>query len=546
MKRRDFLKNMPVALLPSIVGGVSMKAYGSNPMLDAMTAGLIETDRVLVIVQMSGGNDGLNTIIPLDQYSAYSTVRKTVALPENKILKLKGTNGKTGIHPSMQRFWEMSEENRLAVVQSVGYPEFSFSHFRATDIWMSASDSNKNVQTGWAGRYLNYEYANYPVGFPNNTMPDPIAIRIGGSGALGLQSLASNMGLSISNTNDLLDMSDYIFNDPLQGDSASQRLAYIREVQRQTDKFGDVIKAAGDKAKNLSTLYPDTITNPNNPNGTITAPGKALGDQLKIIARLIAGGLKTRIYWVSTGGFDTHSDQVVDADKTTGTHANLLKGVSDAVYAFLDDCKKLKVDDRVIGFTFSEFGRRVMSNGSNGTDHGAAAPMFIFGNKVKSGVLGDNPTINASTATPSSNLPMQYDFRSVYASILKDWFCVPQIDLDSIMLKNFQNLPLVNSSVCLPTDTHEANTKAGDNMVMAYPNPFTEATNVKYETQGGHTLVQIFNTEGILIQTLVDNANHDAGQFDVRCNLGFMPAGVYYVRLQNGEIQQVKPMMKVQ
>ena len=535
MKRRDFLKNMPVAILPAVVGGISMKAYGSNPLLDALAAGLIETDRVLVIVQLSGGNDGLNTIIPIDQYSAYSTVRSTVALPENKLLKLKGTNGKTGIHPAMQRFWEMAEEDRLSIVQSVGYPNFNFSHFRATDIWMSASDSDKYITTGWAGRYMNYEYPNYPVGFPNTTMPDPIAIRIGGSGALGLQSLGANMGLSINGTQDLLDMSDYIFNDPLMNDTPGKELAYIREVQRQTDKFGDVIQAAGNKGKNLSTLYPST-------NG---APGKNLADSLKIVAKLISGGLKTRIYWVNTGGFDTHSNQVNAGDRTTGTHADLLKGVSDAVYAFLDDCKQLKVDDRVIGFTFSEFGRRIKSNGSGGTDHGSAAPMFIFGKKVKGGVLGNNPTIDPA-ATANANLPMQYDFRSVYASILKDWFCVPQPDLDNILFKNFQSLPLIDSSICIPTQTHDANSRAGDNMIMAYPNPFTEATQVKYETNGGPTLIQVFNNEGILIKVLVDNDTHEAGQFDVRCDLGFLPAGVYYVRLQNGQLQQVKPMMKVQ
>jgi hypothetical protein len=171
--------------------------------------------------------------------------------------------------------------------------------------------------------------------------------------------------------------------------------------------------------------------------------------------------------------------------------------------------------------------------------------MFIFGNKVKGGVVGKNPTVDPA-ATANANLPMQYDFRSVYASILKDWFCVPQTDLDNILLKNFQNLPLVDSSVCITTATHDANVKAGDNMIMAYPNPFTEATQVKYETLGGPTMVQVFNNEGILIKTLVDSDDHEAGQFDVRCDLGFLPAGVYYVRLQNRELQQVKPMMKVQ
>lgn len=533
MKRRDFLKKMPVAVLPSIIGGMSMKAYGNSPMLDAMTAGLLETDRVLVIIQMSGGNDGLNTIIPLDQYSAYNTVRDNIAIPENKVLKLKGTNDKTGIHPAMQRLWQMNEDDRMAVIQSVGYPNFNFSHFRATDIWMSGSDSNKVVNSGWAGRYLNYEYANYPVGFPNTTMPDPIAIRISGSGVgLGLQNIGSNMGVSITNTNDLLDMSDYVFTDDAPMGFPGKELSYIREVQRQTDKFGDVIKVAGDKGKNVSDLYAKNGVNYTD-----------LSNSLRIVARLIAGGLKTRIYWVNVGGFDTHFNQVNAGDKATGTHASLLQNVSESIYGFVDDLKKQNLSERVIGFTFSEFGRRVKSNGSGGTDHGAAAPMIIFGDRVKGGVLGNNPTIDPA-ATANSNVPMQYDFRSVYASVLKDWFCVPTADLDNIMLKNFQTLNLLDTSVCVPVSTHDENARAGDNMLMPYPNPFTESTNVKYETLGGHTMVQVFNNEGVILQTLVDE-HQSEGQYDVRCDLGQMPAGIYYVRLQNGSMQQVKPMLKI-
>jgi uncharacterized protein (DUF1501 family) len=530
MKRRDFLKNMPIAVLPSILG-TSMKAYGSNPMLDEMTAGLIETDRVLVIVQMSGGNDGLNTIIPLDIYSKYADIRKGIELPENKILKLKGTNGKTGIHPAMQKMWEMAEEGRLTTIQSVGYAAPSYSHFRATDIWMSASESEK-TNTGWAGRYLNYEYPNFPVGFPNATMPDPVALRINSAGALAFQGAGTNMGVSINNTNDLLSLDGYLFTDPTTGDTAGQKLAYIREVQRQTDKFGDVINAAGLKqANNISTLYPTS----------------SLSEQLKIVARLIAGGLKTRIYWVSTGGFDTHANQANALDTTTGVHATLLKGVSDSIYAFMDDCKKLKVDERVMGFTFSEFGRRIKPNGSGGTDHGAAAPMFVFGNKVKSGVIGKNVGLEDKDLTISGfngSVVNQFDFRSIYASILHEWFCVPQKDLDGMLITNNDKLSLIDTKVCLPTATHEANVKAGDNMIMPYPNPFAESTTVKYETLGGHTLVQVVNNQGIVLQTLVDEIK-DAGQYEVRCDLGFAPSGLYYVRLQNGTLQQAKPMMKI-
>ncbi len=528
---------MPIAVLPSILG-TSMKAYGANPMLDEMTAGLIETDRVLVIVQMSGGNDGLNTIIPLDTYAQYKSVRPDIALPENKIRKLKGTDGKTGIHPAMEQMWKMAEEGRLTTIQSVGYNKPSYSHFRATDIWMSSpNDFTKNVQTGWAGRYLNYEYPNYPVGFPNATMPDPVALRINSAGALALQGSGFNMGISINNTDDLLKLNDYIFTDPTAGDTAGQKLAYIREVQRQTDKFGDVINAAGMKQTvNLSTLYPEGV-----------APGRNLADQLKIVARLIAGGLKTRIYWVSTGGFDTHAGQVNALDTTTGTHANLLKGVSDAIYAFMDDCKKLKVDDRVMGFTFSEFGRRIKANGSLGTDHGAAAPMFVFGNKVKSGVIGKNVGLEDKDLTISGfngSVVNQFDFRSVYASILNEWFCVPQKDLDGMMIVNNDKMSLIDTKVCIPTATHEENVRAGENVIMPYPNPFTEFTNIKYESKGGHTLVQVIDNQGNVIQTLVDEIK-DAGQYEVRCDLGFAPSGVYYTRLQNETIQQVKAMIKI-
>jgi hypothetical protein len=268
-----------------------------------------------------------------------------------------------------------------------------------------------------------------------------------------------------------------------------------------------------------------------------------LAAQLKTVARCISGGLKTRIYFLNTGGFDTHSGQTDIIDKSTGVHANLLKGVADAVYGFMDDIKLLGLEERVMGFTFSEFGRRIVSNTASGTDHGAAAPMFVFGKAVKGGVVGNNITVPTG-ANVNSNIPMQYDFRSVYASILGDWFCVPQNDLDTILLKNFQKLKLVDPTGCLPVDVHEANNAAGENMLMPYPNPFQESTNVKYETKGGHTNVSVFNNEGQILRVLVDDIK-DEGRYEVRCDLGDLPAGVYYVRLQNGELQQVKPMIKV-
>ncbi len=520
--------------VPVAVGGITVTAHANSPLLNALSTSLYDTDRVLVIIQLSGGNDGLGTVIPLDQYAALAlpSIRERLLIPENKVLKLGGTNDATGLHPSMNRMFDLYNEGKLTVIQSAGYPKFNYSHFRATDIWMSGSDATEYINSGWAGRYLAYEYPNYPVGFPNTGMPDPLGIRVGGNIVLGLQNQGVPMAISITNTSDPLNLTGSLFSDPAPGNYLGKELAYIREVQRQTDKFGDSVKNSADKGNNLSTLYPKS-----------NEQGYTLGQQLGIVAKLISGGIKTRIFWLSTGGFDTHSGQVNTNDHTTGTHANLLKGLSDAIGAFMDDIKLLGLEDRVLGMTFSEFGRRIISNASGGTDHGAAQPMFVFGKKVVPGVIGKNPVIDPKS-TANSNLPMQYDYRSVYASILGDWFCVPDADLQNILVQNFQKLPILDPGNCIPTSVHENNQKLGENLVYAYPNPFVEWTRIKLESYGGHTLVQVINNEGSVIKTLLDG-DLQAGKYDIECDLQDAPAGIYYVRMQNGPLQQVKSMIKV-
>jgi len=196
--------------------------------------------------------------------------------------------------------------------------------------------------------------------------------------------------------------------------------------------------------------------------------------------------------------------------------------------------------------TFSEFGRRIISNNSLGTDHGVGAPMFLFGNKVQSGILGTNPVVPAN-ATVNSNVAMQYDFRSVYASVLKDWLCVPQSDLDQIMLPNINVqwlpvvTPVIDSSACVTTGIHELNKAAGLNLVSCYPNPFTSRTKVTFTTKGGHTLVQVFNSEGKLMKTLV-NGDYTAGTYNTDYENEGHATGLYYLRLQNEAVQQVKNM----
>lgn len=241
---------------------------------------------------------------------------------------------------------------------------------------------------------------------------------------------------------------------------------------------------------------------------------------------------------VSYGGFDTHSLQVNPNDTTIGTHANLLKNISDAIKAFQDDLKNLGVEERVVGMTFSEFGRRIKSNSSGGTDHGAAAPMILFGKNVTPAVWGNSPALPAN-ATVNDNIPMQYDFRSVYASLLENWLCVKNSDLQTIMLKNFQNIPLVNSASCKNVNPNTS----GTNLITNYPNPFTSSTTISFKTEGGHTLIQIMDTLGRVLSTPFEQEALP-GTYSITFNSDALPSGVYYARLQNGAIQQVRIMMK--
>jgi hypothetical protein len=217
----------------------------------------------------------------------------------------------------------------------------------------------------------------------------------------------------------------------------------------------------------------------------------------------------------------------------------------DANNAFTDDLNEMGASKRVVGMTFSEFGRRVKSNAGNGTDHGAAAPLILFGDAIQHGVLGSNPIINKQ-ATVSDNIPMQYDFRSVYASLLSQWFCVDENLLEKVMLKNFQSLPLIKPEMsCLAKDVTVNHQEIGKKIISNYPNPFVENTNIQYVSKGGHVLIQVFDNQGKLISTLID-AIKPAGNYSVRFENIFYKPGIYYARIQNEDLQQITTMVIAQ
>ena len=459
MKRRDFLTASSAFLLPVMVEGFGVKAFGINsPLVQSLLqTNALAKDRALVIIYLSGGNDGLNTVIPLDQYSQYNNLRSNIAIPQASVLPLG--NGSTGLHPSMTGLKQMHDNGKMSVVHSVSYPTPSYSHQRATDIWMTATDSAVTDDTGWAGRYLEDRFTNYPVA-PitdrdnlNATMEDPLAIQIGFLTSTTLLGSNQPMAIAINNAetyaalvgggNSNLPPVDLPCNNACE---AADLISFIRNQQ---------VLAVG---------YATEITAAHNAGNMTPAPvyptGNSVADQLKIVARLIGGGLKTKVYFISLGGFDTHSGQVQSGGGTNnnlGNHATLLGRLSAGVKAFQDDLQLRGIEDKVVGFTFSEFGRRANSNASTGTDHGVAAPMFVFGSSLKRQTVGRNPNIGGYSNLPNDlngttgnqDLKMQIDFRRIYWDILTDWFGRSKADATSLFLnKSFDTVSLFTDEVC--------------------------------------------------------------------------------------------------
>lgn len=427
MERRKFIANTSAVILPALLNGFSVKILGRENIFSSLLGfSGTETDRVLVIIQLFGGNDGLNTVIPVSNYENYYNARKNIAIAEKNILRVKGNNA-FGFHPVLTGFRDLYDEGKLAILQSVGYPSPNYSHFRSSDIWMSASDAIQSLNTGWVGRYLNHLQPQYPAGFPNEQNTDPLAIQIGTATSFVFQGIKSPMAVNIADPENVYNLVNG-FTDTVPSTNGGRQLNFIRMVAQQSQAYSQVIKKAADKVTEQAA-YPDN---------------NSLAAQLKIIARLIKSGLKTKVYMASFDGFDTHAQQVNQGDTSTGRHADLLKTVGDAIKAFQEDLEFLHIQDRVLGMTFSEFGRRIASNDSLGTDHGAAAPLFIFGAKVHGNIYGKEPEIPGKV-TNEDNLAMHTDFRSVYASILKNWMMISHRDNAGLLFKEFELLPFIRS-----------------------------------------------------------------------------------------------------
>ena len=368
-----------------------------------------EKDRtILVLVQLAGGNDGLNTVVPFED-SNYYRLRPTLALPKEQLLRLNDT---LALHPACKELHRLFGDGQLAIVQNVGYPNPNRSHFRSAEIWETASDSGEFLGTGWIGRFLDNACAGAP------TPSDPAAIH------------ATN-GLPET----FVAQHDHVtFGVPPEfhavRDTESRRLLEKLVAQEPDDP----------EHENLGflqhTLLDALVTEKrvqrvlSDYRAASEYPGNAFARSLRNVASLIAAGMSTRVYFVSLSGFDTHSNQLTQ-------QANLLRTLSEGLAAFQRDLRAHGLDRQVMTVTFSEFGRRPSENLSKGTDHGTAAPLFVMGGRVRAGMHGTAPSLHLER---NQDLTFSTDFRQVYASVLEDWLGCPAA---GVLGRRFERVPLV-------------------------------------------------------------------------------------------------------
>lgn len=428
--RRDFIRTAGIAGgMSLLLSRVPVTALAHSPLSYALSN--TNSDRILVLIRLKGGNDGINTIIPVYQYGMYQSMRPNIAIPQNQLIGLSNELAIPNTMAALQTLWQ---DGRMKVVNNVGYPDQNLSHFRSGDIWASASNANVIDDSGWLGRWLNELYPE----FVTNPPDVPPAIQIGGGGSItftnpdeiDMSMIAANPEqlAEIAVTGMLYDTQDVP--DCYYG----EQLTYMRTIANSTFRYAQSIAAAYGASTNDGAYE-----SPNNSPLRID-----IAEQLAVVARLIKGGLGTRLYMVTVDGFDTHAGQ-------NNVHPSLLYYLAVNVKAFYDDLAAGGVADDVLCMTHSEFGRRIEQNASQGTDHGAAAPLMMFGSGLNgNGFVGGLPNLQNVDAV--GNLQYGVDFRRIYATVLEEWLCVDGALVDQVMGQSFTRMPELGI-VCLPTST---------------------------------------------------------------------------------------------
>ncbi len=400
--RREFLRTSASGL-----GLLAFSSVAPAFLANSVRAGVPKPERdrsILVLIQLAGGNDGLNTLVPFEDDNYYR-LRPNLALPKKDLHQL---TDHLAFHPSCGDLAELFHEGKLAAIQNVGYPNPNRSHFRSMEIWETASRSDEFLSTGWIGRYFDNSCQGSPEEEPlgiglGNDMPDVFL----SANKSNVFSLESGPGRRRPVDRDLLAaMPD---EEHLSEDNAG----YLQHVCMNT------LVAERRVLQRLQGYKP-----------MASYPDSHLARSLQRVAALVASGQETRVYFVSHGGFDTHADQLQ-------RHAALLADLSEAMAAFQADLQAHKLADQVLTMTFSEFGRRPSENVSGGTDHGTAAPLFVMGSRLRGSLFGSAPQLDLPK---NKDLAYSTDFRAVYSSILANWF---ETDPEAVLGQQFGTVPFV-------------------------------------------------------------------------------------------------------
>jgi len=416
MTRREFLyKGLTIvamgATAPSFLTRTALAMTNPFDIAQVTSRPGVPDDNVLVVIQMGGGNDGLNTIVPFND-DTYYRARPRLAIPRNEVITL---NSEVGLHPKMAKFKEMYDRGNAAIVQGVGYPNPSRSHFKSMEIWHTADPEGRTLRVGWIGRYFDSKcpVCEQPTVGVNVGPSMPLAMRSdGGQGATletpdAFQWMPSMDGIGAREEMEIFKM----LNAPATNEPGT--IDFLRHTAMNA-------VLSSERVREAVRLY----------KGGIEYPSNRFAGSMRLIAQMIAGKLPTKVYYAHMSGFDTHASQ-------QGIHDTLLEQLSTGVDAFYRDLEVQGNAERVIMVAFSEFGRRVAENGSNGTDHGTAAPMFVFGRRIKPGLHGRQPSL---ADLRDGDLKHNIDFRSVYATLLDKWLGA---DPSKILGSDFERVPFL-------------------------------------------------------------------------------------------------------
>jgi uncharacterized protein (DUF1501 family) len=413
MTRREFIQ-----------GGISAFTVGfaAPAFLSDLAIAQGASRRNLVVLYLAGGNDALSTLVPYTDTFYYSR-RPTIAVPPGSVIQIGSDSAgrPLGLHPRLTGLKPIFDAGHLALVQRTGYSNSSRSHFLGTDIWASADPANP-ANTGWVGRYL-------------DSLPSPVDALVGWNTTRDLPRVLQSNSVSVPA---IPSPATYAFASPNAGvEAAAERTAAVRINSHVPVNQPELAFVYSNAQAAMSTL--DRVATVASYAGTVTYPNTGLGQALKAVAGAMVRGIGTRVFYVTTGGYDTHSAQ--NPNVTTGSYFALMGTLNDALLAFSTDLTNQGLFDSTLVVSFSEFGRRINENGSNGTDHGAASVMLAMGGRVNGGLYGTAPHLNTDASNPTlennaADVRYETDFRSVYARVIDSWLGA---DSRAILNGDFRN-----------------------------------------------------------------------------------------------------------